>query len=82
MTLPLLTSEFSHWKSAVTFVISINANVGCILIHNFYFLNIVLIIMVATFMMSTKLAALGFLQIKLFQNKGYNVIIYVHNVTN
>ena len=38
--------------------------------------------MVATFMMSTKLAALGFLQIKLFQNKGYNVIIYVHNVTN
>ena len=33
-------------------------------------------------MMSAKLAALGLLRIKLFQNKGYDVIIYVHVVTS
>ena len=37
--------------------------------------------MVAILMMSTKLAALDLLKIKLFQNTGYDVIISVHDVT-
>ena len=38
--------------------------------------------MVAIFMMLAKLATLGLLKIKLFQNKGYDIIICVHDVTN
>ena len=33
-------------------------------------------------MMSAKLANLGLLKIKLFQNKSYDVINFVHDVTN
>ena len=33
-------------------------------------------------MMSTKLATLGFLKIKVFWNKGDDVMISVHDVTN
>ena len=36
--------------------------------------------MVAILMMSAKLATLGFLKIKVFQNKGYDVIISSHDV--
>ena len=38
--------------------------------------------MVAILTMSANLATLGFLKMKLFWNKGYDVIIYVYNVTN
>ena len=38
--------------------------------------------MVAILMMSAKLASLGLLRIKAFWNKGYDVIISVHDVTN
>ena len=38
--------------------------------------------MVAIMMMSTKLATLSFLKIKVFWNKGNDIIISVHNVTN
>ena len=38
--------------------------------------------MVTTLMMSAKMATLGFLIIKVFSNKGYDVIISVHDVTN
>ena len=37
--------------------------------------------MVISLTMSAKLATLGLLIIKLFPNKGYGVIIYVHDVT-
>ena len=33
-------------------------------------------------MMSAKLTTLGLLKIKIFLSKGYDVIIYVHDVTN
>ena len=33
-------------------------------------------------MMPAKLATLGLLKIKVFWNKGYDVIIFVHDVTN
>ena len=33
-------------------------------------------------MMSAKMATPGLLKIKVFWNKGYDVIIYVHDVTN
>ena len=32
--------------------------------------------------MSVKLATLGLLKINFIQNKGYGIIIHVHNVTN
>ena len=38
--------------------------------------------MVTILMMSAKMATLGFLKIKVFWNKGYDVIIYVHDVTS
>ena len=38
--------------------------------------------MVAILKMSAKLATLGPLKIKVFWNKGYDVIIYVYKVTN
>ena len=38
--------------------------------------------MVAILMMSAKLATLDLLKIKLFQNKGYDVISSVYQVTN
>ena len=38
--------------------------------------------MVAIFKMSAKLATLGLLKIKVFWNKGYGVIIFIHGVSN
>ena len=38
--------------------------------------------MVAILMMSAKLAALSLLKIKIFWNKGYDIIIYIHVITN
>ena len=37
--------------------------------------------MVGILMMSAKLATLGLLKLNIFQNKGYDVIIYVPDVT-
>ena len=45
-------------------------------------LNIVLVKKVTILMMSAKMATPGLLEIKVFLNKGYDVIIYVHYVTN
>ena len=38
--------------------------------------------MVAILMMSTKMVTLGLLKVKVFWNKDYDVIIYVHDVNN
>ena len=45
-------------------------------------LKIVLIKKVATLIMPTKMATPDLLKITVFWNKGYDVIIYVHDVTN
>ena len=45
-------------------------------------IKIVLIKKVAILVMSAKLATPGLLKIKIFWKKGYDVIIYVHDVTN
>ena len=45
-------------------------------------LRIVLIKKVTSLMMSAKMATPGLLKIKIFWNKGYDVIIYVHDITN
>ena len=45
-------------------------------------LKFVLAGIVPILMMSKKLAALGLLETKIFQNKGYDVIISVHDVNN
>ena len=45
-------------------------------------LKIVLINIVAILMMRPELANLGLLQIKVFQNKGYDAIIFAHGVIN
>ena len=37
--------------------------------------------MVTVLMMSTKIVTLGLLKIKVFWNKGYDIIISVHDVT-
>ena len=45
-------------------------------------LQISLIYMVAILMMSVKIATLGLFKIKVFWSKSYDVIIYIHDVTN
>ena len=52
--------------------------------QNFVFesLKIVLINMVTVLMMSTKMATPSLLKIKLFRNRGYDIIISVYDVTN
>ena len=45
-------------------------------------LRIALINMITTLIMSAKMATLGLLIIKVFWNKGYDVIISAHGVTN
>ena len=38
--------------------------------------------MTTILMMSAKIATLGFLEIKVFRDKGYDVIFFVHHVSN
>ena len=45
-------------------------------------LKIVLVNMVAVLMMSAKLTNLGLLKIKVFSNKPYDLIVFVHDVIN
>ena len=45
-------------------------------------LKIVLITRVTILIMSAKMATLDLLKIKVFLNKGYDVIIFVYDVTN
>ena len=59
-----------------------HANINSILIPNFYFFNFFLINMVVILMVSAKLATLGLLKIKVFWNKGYHVIIVVHDFSS
>ena len=74
--LVLLTSPFFHRKSA-NFAIS-----DCILVCNFFYsLKIFLIKRATILMMWVKLATTDLLKIKIFWNKGYDVIILDYNVT-
>ena len=83
----VLLTAFFHPKSA-NIAISRNADLDCILVHisnSFTFfesLKTVLINIVTVLMMSPKMAIVGLLKIKVFWNKGYDVIISVHDVTN
>ena len=63
----LLTSTFFHKKSTI-FAISRNTDIDCILKN-----------MVEILMMLTKLATLDLLKIKVFGNKVYDVIFFVHD---
>ena len=38
--------------------------------------------MVTILMLSAKMATLGLVKIKIFRNRGYDIIIFVHDVTN
>ena len=83
--LVLLTSAFFHHKSA-NFAISENTNIDCIwyIISNYFdFLWVFKDIfdVVTILMMSGKLATPSLLKIKIFQNKGYDVIVLDHYVT-
>ena len=51
-----------------------------ILLTFFEFLKIVLINMITILMISTKMATLALLKIKVFWSKGYDVIISVYNI--
>ena len=86
---PLESADISilHRKSA-DFSVSRNTDIDCILKQFltlstvFESLKIVLINMVTILMMSTKIATLGLLEIWVFWNKGYDVIIFAHIVTS
>ena len=53
-----------------------------VLLTYFESLKIFLINMVVILMMSAKMGTLGFLKIKVFWNKSYDVMIYVHDATS
>ena len=53
-----------------------------LILLTFKSLKIVLRNMVTTLMMSAKMATIGLFKIKVFLNKGYDVIISDHGVTN
>ena len=80
----LLTSAIFHRKSS-NLAISRNKCIDCILMQFLIiltFCKIILIKKVTVLTMSKEMATPGLLKIKLFWNKGCEVIIYVHNVTN
>ena len=53
-----------------------------ILLTVFESLKVFLITVAAILMMSAKLATLGYLKTKVFWNKGYDIIIFVNDVTS
>ena len=65
-----------------------NTDIDCILVHNFYFFQLFwvfkdfLVNIFTILMISAKLATPNLLKIKIFQNKGYDVIISDYDVTN
>ena len=83
----LLTSAFFNQKSA-NFATSRNTDIDWIsyIISNSFnfleFLITVLINVVTILMMSAKIATPGLLKIGVFWSKGYDVILFVHDVTN
>ena len=92
MTLPMGSADISIFqRKPATFVKSRNTDMQSFLqvVSNSFNLflffessKVVLISMVAILMMSQNLANLGLLKLKVFWNKGYNVITFVHRVTN
>ena len=89
VTHSLSSAEISifQWKSR-TFAISRNKDkvfylykkISILLIF-FEFVKVILINMVAILILPAKLVTLGILKIKVFWNEGYDVIIFVHDVT-
>ena len=76
-----------HCQKSTTSVILINADKDYILMQisisfNFEFSKVALIKMVVILMMSAKLATLSLLKIKVTWIKGYDAIVFVHDVTN
>ena len=88
---PLSFADISiFYRKSTNFAISRNTDVeDCIFTRNFSFfliffesLKVVLIHIVAILMISPKMATLGLLKIKVFGNKGYEVMICVHDATS
>ena len=80
----LLTSAIFHRKSS-NLAISRNKCIDCILMQFLIILTFRKIFLIKKFTvltMSKKMATPGLLKIKLFWNKGCEVIIYVDDVTN
>ena len=75
------------YQKSATFVILGNADKDCILMHNFYLFKLCLSLQR---LFQLKLIQfwwyqqnwLGLLKIKIVWNKGYDTIIFVHDVTN
>ena len=91
MTQPLISARltFFHGKSA-TIVFSRNTDIDCILLNTeslillslFWVFNSCFSKYGCNLMILAKLATLGFLKIKLFWNKGYDVTISINSVTS
>ena len=84
-----LGSADQHFSLEISKFCYIKKYTDCILLFSFLILlifleslKIVLINMVPISMMSVKKNKLGLLNIKLFWNKSYDVIIYVHDITD
>ena len=86
MTHPLSSAHISTFSAEISkfcyrYILHFNKQF-LIFLTLFDPLKVVLINMVAILMMSAKLATLGLFKIKLFRNKGYDVITSVHDVIN
>ena len=90
VTHPLSSAYISIFPQEISkFALSRNTDIDCMLIHNFQFfltyfesLRISLTNIIAILIMSAKIATIGFLKIKVFWNKKYNVIISANGIIN
>ena len=85
----LLTSAIFYWKSAnfayikkCRYRLNIDIEFLVLLTYLQIYLRISLIYVVAILMMSAKMVTLDLLKIKVYRNKGYDIIICVHDFTN
>ena len=64
------------------YIYRLHLNAQFLIILTFESLRVILINVAAILMMPAKSATLGLFKIKLFWNKDYDVIIFVHDFTN
>ena len=79
----MLRSAFFSPYISNFFVLPGNTDKNCILLHNsFEFLWVLKGVLIKIFAILMMLATTGLFTVMVLWNKGYDVIIFVHNVTN
>ena len=78
----IFSPEISNFCYMKKYIYRLHLNAQFLIILTFESLRVILINVAAILMMPAKSATLGLFKIKLFWNKDYDVIIFVHDVAN